>query len=74
MATGLLGAGPIWVPAAAAGALISYVVAGLIAARAPLSDIAALRSAPRFILHKLRVLGMVATNRAAAEWRRTERG
>ena len=53
--------------------LAAYVALGLIAARASLADVAALRLAPRFLVHKAGVLGRVVSGRAEPEWRRTAR-
>jgi hypothetical protein len=77
-AAGLVGGvalGGAWLAVAVAAplALASYVVLGLIAARAPLADIWALRAAPRFVLHKLAILGRLALGRGAKGWERTER-
>ena len=73
VASAALGSAVLWVALAAAGTLVSYVSVGLLAARAPLADVAALRFAPRFIEHKLVVLVTVASGRATTSWRRTER-
>jgi cellulose synthase/poly-beta-1,6-N-acetylglucosamine synthase-like glycosyltransferase len=58
---------------AGAGSLLSYVTIGLIAARASWADVAALRFAPRFVVHKLIVLAQVVAGRSATTWQRTER-
>ena len=66
-----LGSTPL--AAAAAASLGTYVAVGLTAARAPLRDVAALRSAPRFIAHKATVFGELLLRRSPASWQRTER-
>lgn len=58
---------------AASISVVAYVTVGLVAARASLSDIAALRFAPRFIAHKLLVYGRFIGGRSATTWQRTER-
>lgn len=68
-----LGAGSLVAGATAAGSLVAYVIVGLAAARAPLREVASLRSAPRFLAHKLSVFGSIVTQRSQIEWRRTER-
>jgi cellulose synthase/poly-beta-1,6-N-acetylglucosamine synthase-like glycosyltransferase len=60
--------------AAACASLVTYVAIGLLAARAEPRDIAALRYAPRFVVHKLAVFAAVLRGRAAQRWHRTERG
>jgi hypothetical protein len=46
---------------------------GLAAARAPLTDVAALASAPRFFAHKLGISANALRRRGAGDWQRTSR-
>ncbi len=73
VAGGLLGGAWLALALAAATALASYIAIGLVAARAPLADVWALRAAPRFVLHKLAVMGRLAIGRGAVGWQRTSR-
>lgn len=59
-------------PMLGVASLVAYVATGLTAARAPREDVAALTGAPRFIVHKLRIIGGLA-GASNGEWRRTER-
>ena len=52
---------------------MSYVVLGLLASRASLTDVAALRFAPRFVWHKFGVYAALLRRRGDAQWERTER-
>ena len=58
---------------AGAAAVMSYVVVGLVASRASLTDVAALRFAPRFVWHKFGVYAALLRKRGDAQWERTER-
>lgn len=68
-----LGAPALPIAITAGASLVSYVAVGLLAARAEPRDVAALRHAPRFVVHKLAVFGAVLRGRAARRWERTER-
>ena len=52
----------------------TYVVTGLIAARASRTDLRALATAPRFVLHKLSIYAAIGSRRSARSWQRTGRG
>ncbi|MCC7362938.1 MAG: glycosyltransferase [Dehalococcoidia bacterium] len=67
------GAAPWPLAAGAAGSLAFATVTGLAAARPAKSDLAALRTAPRFVAHKLGVYAGLAARRPV-EWQRTGRG
>ncbi|OAI40730.1 hypothetical protein AYO38_05315 [bacterium SCGC AG-212-C10] len=66
-------AGSATVPLLGAASIVSYVAVGLVAARAPLADVAALTSAPRFLAHKLGVYANVLRRPGSGAWQRTSR-
>jgi hypothetical protein len=60
----------------AAGALVSlctYIALGMVSVKPSAADIAASRSVPLFVLHKLSVLGGLVVRRGPAQWQRTAR-
>jgi cellulose synthase/poly-beta-1,6-N-acetylglucosamine synthase-like glycosyltransferase len=69
----LAGFGSITLAAGALCSLGAYVTLGMLAARPSLADIAAVRSVPRFLAHKLSVFGNLALRRGSPEWKRTAR-
>ncbi len=56
-----------------AGLLGAYVVIGLVASRASLRDVAALRGLPRFLAHKLQVYARLLRAGTPDAWLRTQR-
>ena len=69
---GLAGFGSTTLAFAGLASLLTYVAAGLAAARAPLEDVRALVTAPRFLAHKARVYAAVLVSRTTS-WDRTQR-
>ncbi len=70
---GALGAGSLALSIAAATSLVTYLAAGLLAARTPPRDLLAFFEAPRFFAHKLTVYVSILTGRSPGAWHRTGR-
>lgn len=70
---GFSGTGNSLVGSAAVCSLGAYVALGLAAARPSATDLAAMRSVPRFIGHKALVFATLAGRRGGATWERTSR-
>jgi len=58
----------------ASGSLVSYVTLGLGAGRPCREDLKALRTAPWFLAHKLRIHAGIVVRRPSGVWQRTSRG
>jgi 1,2-diacylglycerol 3-beta-glucosyltransferase len=59
--------------AATTGAQAAYVLGGLGAASGPRASYRALVHSPAFVIHRLKIVGRVASGRGAQSWVRTER-
>jgi len=70
---GIAGVGSTPLAAGAVVTTVGYVAIGLVAARAPREDLAALVHVPRFMLHKLATYARIV-RRQPATWERTQRG
>ncbi len=68
------GFGSLPLAGTAVASLAAYVAIGLIAARSSLTDVRALVTAPRFVLHKVQVYASIGLRGEVRSWRRTNRG
>jgi Glycosyltransferase like family 2 len=73
LALGIVGLAPLTPGILATGSLVCYLVVGLAAARAPLSEVAALAWAPRFLLHKSGIYANLVRGKGPGTWERTAR-